>query len=99
MLDNNTAYTYINKMGGTHSEICNSITREIWLWVEKGTMAVSSMYSRGKDIADINPAPLNTILSGVHVPQYLLKFIEILFIPKIDLFASRLNYQIENFVL
>ena len=32
MLDNTTAVTYINNMGGTKSPQCNELAREIWLW-------------------------------------------------------------------
>ena len=31
-LDNVTAVTFINNMGGTHSKPCNKVAREIWLW-------------------------------------------------------------------
>jgi len=31
-LDNVTAITYLNNMGGTQSLMCNQIAREIWLW-------------------------------------------------------------------
>ena len=31
-LDNVTAVTFINNMGGTHSKPCNNVAREIWLW-------------------------------------------------------------------
>ena len=30
LLDNTTAICYINNMGGSHSEICNNVTKEIW---------------------------------------------------------------------
>ena len=31
-IDNVTAVTYINNMGGTKSRICNLIANEIWTW-------------------------------------------------------------------
>ena len=30
MLDNTTAATYYNKMGSTHSTVCNAISKTIW---------------------------------------------------------------------
>ena len=31
-LDNVTAATFLNNMGGTHSKPCNKMARDIWLW-------------------------------------------------------------------
>ena len=36
MIDNTTAVTYINNMGGSHSAVCNSLAREIWFWCIDG---------------------------------------------------------------
>ena len=30
--DNSTAVSYISNMGGTHSRLCNAVTKEVWLW-------------------------------------------------------------------
>ena len=32
LVDNMTAVSYIREMGGTHSQTCNSLARDIWLW-------------------------------------------------------------------
>ena len=32
LCDNTTAMSYINHMGGTHSQICNDVTNLIWSW-------------------------------------------------------------------
>ena len=34
-LDNTSAVSYINNMGGTHSLECNQIARTIWMWYEE----------------------------------------------------------------
>ena len=32
MTDNSTAVAYINNMGGSKSNDCNEISRQVWLW-------------------------------------------------------------------
>ena len=54
MVDNTTAATYINKMGGAHSTSCNAITKEIWLWAQARNIWLSAAYVPGSEnkIAD-----------------------------------------------
>ena len=34
LVDNSTTVAYVREMGGTHSEACNTVARDIWLWAE-----------------------------------------------------------------
>ena len=47
MIDNTTAVTYINNMGGSHSAICNSIAREIWSWCIDRNLWLSAAHLPG----------------------------------------------------
>ena len=58
MLDNTTAITYINKMGGgggdTHSTVCNVISKTIWEWAVPRNIWLPAAYVPGSQnlIAD-----------------------------------------------
>ena len=46
-LDNTTAVSYINCMGGSRSKECNSLARQIWLWCIKNKIWVSATHIPG----------------------------------------------------
>ena len=46
-LDNVTAVTFINNMGGTHSKPCNKVAREIWLWCLKRKIWLTATHIPG----------------------------------------------------
>ena len=47
MLDNTTATTYINKMGGTHSMVCNLVAKAIWEWAIPRNVWLSAAHIPG----------------------------------------------------
>ena len=47
-LDNSTAVSYINNMGGTHSLECNHIARTIWMWCITQDIWLSATHLLGK---------------------------------------------------
>ena len=49
MLDNMTAVSYANKMGGTHSLDCQLVAREIWLWTKERGIWLSANHIAGSD--------------------------------------------------
>ena len=49
MLDNMTAVSYVNKMGGTHSLECQLVAREIWLWAKERNIWLSADHIAGSD--------------------------------------------------
>ena len=46
-IDNTTAVTYINNMGGSHSLTCNAKAREIWLWCTGKHIWLSAVHLPG----------------------------------------------------
>ena len=93
--DNTTAVCYINNMGGTKSNNCNAITKQIWEYCIEHRIWLSAAHLPGcKNIdADFASWQFNDrtewMLDSRIFEQVTSKFGK----PSIDLFASRLNKQ------
>ncbi|GFR84554.1 reverse transcriptase [Elysia marginata] len=48
-IDNTTAVSYINNMGGTHSPKCNEISRTLMMWCKNRGIWLSPCHIAGKD--------------------------------------------------
>jgi hypothetical protein len=101
MTDNTCAVSYINKFGGCKSRKCHDITREIWLWAINRNIWLSCAHISGKDNcnADTLSRSFNSDAEwklSPHLFQHITLKLD--FIPNIDLFASRLNYQLKPFI-
>ena len=99
-LDNTTAVAYINHMGGSHAEQCNTFAQDIWefcrqrnLWITAahlpGHLNVSAD-AKSRVFDDKTEWKLNTNVFQEIVSTFV--------VPEIDLFASRLNYQLKPYV-
>ena len=53
-MDNRTAVTYLNKMGGTHAKDLSDLALQIWQWSLERNIVISAEYLPGKEnvIAD-----------------------------------------------
>ena len=99
-IDNTTAVTYINNMGGTHSLECNQLARTIWLWCLERHIWISAAHLPGKCNSAADKA------SRVFHDQTEWKLHSNIYesitqefgVPTIDLFASRLNFQIKPYI-
>lgn len=101
LMDSVTAVYYVREQGGCKSLKCNEIAREIWNWALHRNIWLSSAHIPGKNNcqADFESRNFkeeyewkldeNTYLRATHKLQ---------FKPEIDLFASRMNYQISKYV-
>ena len=100
MLDNTTATVCINKMGGTHSLICNDIAKSIWQWATHRNIWLSAAYVPGSDntVADFQSQHFEDNTEWCLSPVLFRKLTQQFFIPRVDLFASRLNHQVDTFV-
>lgn len=100
MTDNTTTIACINHMGTSHSPTCNALAKDIWEWCINRKIWLSACHIAGKfnTIADsesrknassaewqINSRVLQDSLSSID------------FLPEIDLFASRLNFQFPRY--
>lgn len=100
LIDNTTAVTYINNMGGTHSLECNQLARTIWLWCLERDIWISAAHLPGKCNSAVDKA------SRVFHDQTEWKLDSNIYesitqgfgVPTIDLFASRLNFQTKPYI-
>eukprot|EP00794_Sanderia_malayensis_P020896 gene20895-22947_t len=101
MIDNTTAVAVINNMGTCHSVSCNSIPCEIWQFCETNVMWLTAAHIPGTEniIADRESRNTNIDTEWMLNPKVLFEVLhDIPFSPTIDLFASRLNHQFDEYV-
>ena len=98
--DNTTAVNYINAMGGTHSVECNSVAKDIWLFCKERQLWLSAAFVPGKENihADKESRVFSDNKEWMLSPQLFQQIVEIWGKPAIDLFASRLNKQVDCYV-
>lgn len=99
-IDNTTAISYINRMGGIQFPHLTDITRQIWQWCECRGLYIMACYIRSSDnkTADeesrrIHP-DIEWELADWAYQEIVAKFGE----PQLDLFASRINNKCSNYV-
>ena len=101
-IDNTTAVSYINHMGGTHSINCNSVTKDIILWAKERNIWLTATHIVGKDNnwADRLSRKINDNLEWTitQTAFNLLCAQEEIGLPSVDLFASCLNHKLPNYV-
>ena len=91
--DNTTTVHAINRMGTSHSNICNQVANEIWDLAISKDIWISATHLPGK--YNVEETKLEWKLSE----QWFIKLCRALsFKPELDLFPSRLNYQLKLFV-
>ena len=100
-MDNTTAVSYINKQGGTKSCQMVIIAKKIWDWAIKHQVQVSAEHLPGKQNVTANKLSreLNDNLEWSLDREVFCKLIRKAgFRPQVDLFATRLNAQVQKFV-
>lgn len=94
------AMHYINNMGGRIPEL-NLLARDIWFWCIARNIWISASHIPGIDNveADRLSRTINDDLEWKLNETTFLKICQIFHLKEgIDLFASRLNYQLERYV-
>ena len=100
MSDNITTVSYVNNKRGIKSEFCNKIEKELWVWCTSQNMWVSAAHIPGTQNteADSFSRNFNEIIEwklSIHLFQ---KISSMFRNPTLDLFASRINYQIDRYI-
>lgn len=98
-IDNTTAISYINKMGGIKYQKYNKLTRSIWQWAEARNVFLVATYISSSD--NVNADRLSRLgsddteweLSNAAYTLIVNRF----GYPNIDLFASKANKKCERF--
>ena len=98
--DNTTAVAYINAMGGTKSLDCNTMARTIWSWCIERDIWITAAYLPGKHNveADERSRKFNDRTEWMLDKREFEQLIAHFGRPEIDLFASRLNTQLDRYV-
>ena len=99
-IDNVTAVAHINHMGGSHSTHCNEIARTIWLWCKDRNLWLSAAYIPGvcNTEADRESRIFHDSTEWMLNKDVFQQIVDRLFQPDIDMFASRLNRQLDSYV-
>ena len=101
MIDNTSAVSIINHMGTSHSVKCNALAKTVWEWCIERQIWISAAHIPGRDnfIADFesrrNERESEWMLDTTSLTRALH---DLDFVPVIDLFASRINKQVEQYV-
>lgn len=99
-IDNTTAISYINRMGGIQFPHLNNIAREIWQWCEERNLYIFASYIRSTDNEEADRA---SRFSNIDTEwelhnSYFKNIVKELGTPEIDLFASRINKKCSKFI-
>ena len=101
-IDNTTAVAVINHMGTSHSGHLNKLCKEIWDWCIARNIWISAGHIAGKANVefDLESRQNQTITEWMLNTTLFLQSLKTLqFAPDIDLFASRLNKQLPDYVV
>ena len=99
-MDNTTAVAYVRNMGGTHSLLCNKLARELWKWCKTRNIWLSATHISGVSnvVADKESRSFDDRTEWKLDPLVFQELVDRWGKPDIDLFASRLNFQIKPYV-
>jgi hypothetical protein len=99
LVDNVTAVAYINDMGGMNSPQCNLIGRQIWHWAAEMKNWISAAHIPGSNnvLADKASRVFHTPTEWSIDQRIFQSIVDILGKPEFDLFASRLNFKLDNY--
>lgn len=101
-IDNTTAVSYINMMGGTHSAKCNDIARDIWSYAIDHNMYLSAAHIAGTDNVHADHASRNFVNPDIELHILDNEFNRICrqfhVTPEVDLFASYANKKVRKYV-
>ena len=99
-VDNTTAVTYINNMGGTKSSDCNEAAKDIWKWCMCKNIWITAAHLPGKlnVEADNMSRHFNDRTEWTLNEHAFKEIVHHFGQPDIDLFASRLNKQVSRYI-
>lgn len=96
--DSSTAVCYIANMGGVRSRDCNEIARNIWSWCLENNSWISITHIPGKsNVADAPSREFNDRIEWELDDEVFQQLCKIWQTPEVDLFASRLNFKLDNY--
>ena len=98
--DNTTAVSYVNRMGGSRSSECDSLSKDIWSFCEEREMWLVASFIPGKDNeeADFMSRHFTDNTEWTLNDHIFDKICDTWGSPQIDLFASRLNHKVSTYI-
>ncbi|KAK3101647.1 hypothetical protein FSP39_005170 [Pinctada imbricata] len=99
MMDNTTAVSYVNNMGGITSLKLDRLAKDLWLWCIERNIWISASHIPGETnvCADHKSRKFDDQLEWMLDPKVFKLISDRFGEPEIDLFASRLNKQTPNY--
>lgn len=97
-IDNTTAITYINRMGGVKYPHLNEIARKIWLWCEDRKIFLFASYIKSSENTDADFESRNIDIEWELHSNAFRDIVEKYGKPEIDLFASRINAKCKKYI-
>lgn len=97
--DNTAAISYINDLGGMHSKSMDSLAKQIWEWCLSREIFISAVHVPGtSNRADFLSRHFSDSTEWKLKQSVFERLCRQFFLPDVDLFASRLNNLLPNFV-
>ena len=98
--DNTTTVSYINNMGGIKSTQCNKAAVDIWKWCLERNLWISAAHLPGSQNieADHESRHFNDRTEWMLHKSSFKKIVQTFGRPSIDIFASRLNTQLDRYI-
>lgn len=99
-IDNTTAISYINRMGGIRHKKLSKLSRKIWQWCEARDLWIFASYIASKQNVEAdNESRAKYIETEYSLNDRVFKEIVDTFgTPEIDLFASNINAKVQKYV-
>lgn len=99
-VDNTTAISYINRMGGVQFPHLTQVAKDLWQWCETRAIIVYASYIKSADnsLADAESRRSHPDIEWELNDLAFLKITNAFGQPELDLFASRLNKKCTNYV-
>ena len=100
MSGSSTAIAYINNKGAIKSKKCNELAKEIWLWYFKNNSFISAAHIPGKHNIkeDKFSRKFNNNTEWQLNPKIFIEITNKFGYSEIDLFATRITAQLQNYV-
>lgn len=99
-VDNTTAISYVNRMGGVQYPHFNDISKKIWQWCEVRRIFIFASYIKSSQntVADFESRQLNTDTEWELSDNVFSEIIRRYGQPDIDLFATRINAKCDKYI-
>lgn len=100
LTDNSCAVAYLNNMGGSRSVECDRLAKRIWIWCKERQIWLTVAHIAGilNVAADRKSRSFNDSTEWMLNTKIFESISDKFGKPEIDLFGSRLNYQVKPFV-